>query len=317
MELRHLTYFVAVAEELSFTRAAERLGIAQSPVSEQIKKLERELGVELFERTTRSVRLTDVGRTFYADAAALLDDSKRAAENARLAGGGKLGRLALAFTGSATYELMPLLVSAYTQRYPNVALEVRSEMLTPAQVEGLIDGSISVGLLRPPVSAEGLVIEVLRHEPLVALLPVSHSLASRVTVHLADLRDEPFISYPSRPPSSVYQAVTAACQQAGFSPKVRQEVPETSSLVALVAAGLGVALAPASVRHLRINGVTHRPLAESSNATIALAAAYKAGAVPPVVRGYLETARAVLRSQKDPSPGPRFEDDATSLPDTI
>ena len=317
MELRHLSYFVAVAEELSFTRAAERLGIAQSPVSEQIKKLERELGVELFERTTRSVKLTDVGRTFYEEAAALLDASKRAADNARLAGSGKLGRLALAFTGSATYELMPQLVSAYSQRFPNVTLDVRSEMLTPAQVEGLLAGSISVGLLRPPVSAEGLVVEVLRHEPLIVLLPVTHPLASHVEVDLADLRNQPFISYPSRPPSSVYQAVVAVCKQAGFDPQVRQEVPETSSLVALVAAGLGVSLAPASVRHLRINGVTHRPLRGQPNATIPLAVAYRAGTVSPVVRGYLETARLLLASQKGPLPSPRFDDGQRSLPDSI
>jgi DNA-binding transcriptional LysR family regulator len=317
VELRHLSYFVAVAEELSFTRAAERLGIAQSPVSEQLKKLERELGVELFERTTRSVKLTDVGRTFYEEAAALLDASKRAAENARLAGSGKLGRLALAFTGSATYELMPQLVNAYSQRFPNVTLDVRSEMLTPAQVEGLLAGSISVGLLRPPVSAEGLVVEVLRHEPLIVLLPVTHPLASHVEVDLADLRDQPFISYPSRPPSSVYQAVVAVCKQAGFHPQVRQEVPETSSLVALVAAGLGVSLAPASVRHLRINGVTHRPLRGQPNATIPLAVAYRAGTVPPVVRGYLETARLLLASQKGPLPSPRFDEGQRSLPDSI
>ena len=137
MELRHLEYFVAVAEELSFTRAAERLTIAQSPVSQQIRKLEREIGTTLFDRTTRSVELTEAGRILYAEAIALLAASRRAADNARLAGQGHLGRLALAFTGSATYELMPLLVRAYTQRFPNVTLEVRSEMLTPAQVAGL------------------------------------------------------------------------------------------------------------------------------------------------------------------------------------
>src|SRR6266568_3921911 len=169
MELRHLEYFVAVAEELSFTRAAERLTIAQSPVSQQIRKLERELGTALFDRTTRSVELTEAGRILYAEAIALLAASRRAADNARLAGQGHLGRLALAFTGSATYELMPLLVRAYTQRFPNVTLEVRSEMLTPAQVGGLLEGSITVGLLRPPVAADGLVVEILRHEPLVAL----------------------------------------------------------------------------------------------------------------------------------------------------
>src|SRR4029077_8686332 len=179
MELRHLEYFVAVAEELSFTRAAERLTIAQSPVSQQIRKLERELGTALFDRTTRSVELTEAGRILYAEAIALLAASRRAADNARLAGQGHLGRLALAFTGSATYELMPLLVRAYTQRFPNGTLELRSEMLTPAQVGGLLEGSITVGLLRPPVAADGPVGAGLRHEPLVAVLARRGRGASR------------------------------------------------------------------------------------------------------------------------------------------
>ena len=317
MELRHLEYFVAVAEELSFTRAAERLTIAQSPVSQQIRKLERELGTDLFDRTTRSVGLTDAGRILYAEAIELLAASRRAADNARLAGQGRLGRLALAFTGSATYELMPLLVRAYAQRFPDVTLEVRSEMLTPAQVDGLLEGSISVGLLRPPVAADGLVVEVLRHEPLVALLPVTHPRATQINLELTDLRHEPFIGYPSSPPSSIYQAVIGACRQAGFTPTIRQEVAETSSLVALVAAGLGVALAPASVRHLRINGVTHRPLRGPAQATVMLAVAYKKGPVSPLVRGYLETTRAVMRTQKQPSPGPSFKPGESSRPESI
>lgn len=317
MELRHLEYFVAVAEELSFTRAAERLSIAQSPVSQQIRKLERELGTPLFDRTTRSVELTDAGRSLYGDAVAMLEAGRRAADNARLAGQGKVGRLTLAFTGSATYELMPLLVSAYAQRFPEVSLEIRSEMLTPEQVDGLLDDTVSVGLLRPPVNAEGLVVEVVRHEPLVVLLPVAHRLASRVNVDLAELRDEVFIGYPSSPPSSVHQALLAACRQAGFVPTIRQEVAETSSLVAMVAAGLGIAVAPASVRHLRIDGVTHRQLDASAGLAVPLALAYRAGRVSPLLRGYLETARAVLRVRKAPLPGPSFEPEEADRPETI
>jgi DNA-binding transcriptional LysR family regulator len=139
----------------------------------------------------------------------------------------------------------------------------------------------------------------------------------RINLELTDLRDEPFIGYPSSPPSAMHQAVTAACRQAGFTPRIRQEVAETSSLVALVAAGLGIALAPASVRHLRINGATHRPLRGPAQATVMLAVAYKKGPVSPLIRGYLETTRAVLRSQKQPSPGPSFKPEAPSLPESI
>jgi DNA-binding transcriptional LysR family regulator len=315
VELRHLEYFVAVAEELNFTRAAERMAIAQSPMSQQIRKLEKELGVELFERTTRSVALTPAGRLFYEEASALLASARRAADNVRLAGQGQLGRLALGFTGSAAYDLMPQLISAYTQRYPKVLLDVRSEMFTPPQVRALLEGSLSVGLLRPPVNAEGLVVETLREEPLIVLLPVNHPLATRVSVNLAELADEVFISYPRSPASSVFQSLEAACRQAGFTPLIRQEVAETSSLVALVAAGLGIALAPASVRHLRINGATHRPVT-GTDITLPLAVAYKAGPVDPLVRGYLETARAVVRKHKPASGGPTFRDEV-DLPDSV
>lgn len=316
MELRHVEYFVAVAEELSFTRAAERLSMAQSPISEQIRKLERELDATLFIRTTRSVQLTPAGLIFYDQATALLAAAKRAADSARLAGQGRLGRLALGFGGSATYELMPQLIRGYKQRYPDVVLEVRSEMLTPAQVDGLLDDSLSVGLLRPPVNAEGLVVEVLREDPLVALLPVSHPLASRVDLSLQDLRDEPFISYPSSPPSSVYLTVMNAFHQAGINPRIHQEVAETSSLVALVAAGLGVALAPAPARHLRIPGVAHRPLRKPA-IMMPLALAYKVGPVSPLVRGFLETARAVVRTQRPISATPILSRSEQDVPDTV
>jgi len=316
VELRHVEYFVAVAEELSFTRAAERLNMAQSPISEQIRKLERELETTLFIRTTRSVELTPAGRLFYEQATALLASAKRAADSARLAGKGRLGRLAVGFGGSATYDLMPQLIRAYKQRYPDVVLEVRSEMLTPTQVAGLLDDTLSVGLLRPPVNADGLVVEVVREDPLVVLLPVSHPLASRVELTLGDLRDQPFISYPSSPPSSVFLTVMSAFRQAGVSPHIHQEVAETSSLVALVAAGLGIALAPAPTRHLRIPGVTHRPLKEPA-ITMPLAMAYKTGPVSPLVRGFLETVRSVMRTQRPISPVPILVEPEPYLPDTV
>ena len=316
MELRHIEYFVAVAEELSFTKAAQRLSMAQSPISEQIRKLERELDTQLFERTTRSVELTPAGRLFYEHAQPLLRAAERAADSARLAGQGRLGRLSLAFGGTATYELMPLLLRAYRQHHPEVVLQVRTEMLTPPQAAGILDGTISVGLVRPPVNAEGLVVEVVREDPVVVLLPERHPLASRVDLDLGELRDEAFISYPSAPASAVFLTVMAACRQAGFSPQIQQEVAETSGLVALVASGLGLALAPAPVRHLRIPGVTHRPL-RTPGISVPLALAYREGPVPPIVRGYLETARSVLRTRRPISPIPIFQHDDPDQPDTV
>lgn len=291
-----MRYFVAVAEEKNFTRAAERLMIAQSPLSQQIKKLEHELGVELFVRTTRSVELTHAGSVFYDRARLLLARSDEAIADAKKAAEGQLGRLSLGFTGTATYELLPALVRAFQDRNPDVQLDLHSEMLTPSQVEGLLEGRIDVGVLRPPVNAEGLVVEVVRQEPLVLAMPTQHPLAGARSLSLADLADEPFISYPSDPPSSVYSVVVEAYRRAGFVPKVRQELAETASMVAMVAAGMGIALVPESVRQLRINGATFRQLT-SPQVTVQLALAYREGQVSPVVRRYLETARAVVRSR--------------------
>ncbi|MQA87985.1 MAG: LysR family transcriptional regulator [Streptosporangiales bacterium] len=317
MELRHVRYFVAVAEERSFTRAAERLRVAQSPLSQQIRKLERELGVELFVRTTRSVQLTHAGSVFYGRARRLLAGSDEAVTAAQKAARGELGRLSLGFTGSATYELLPALVRAYHERNPDVTLDLHSEMLTPAQVDALLEGRIAVGVLRPPVNAKGLVVEVLREEPIVVLLPVQHPAAASRVLDLKSLRDETFVGYPSKPPSTLHSVMVSACRQAGFVPAIRQEVAETATLVTLVAAGLGLALVPASVQHLRIEGATYRPIS-SPRVTVQLALAYREDAVNPLVRRYLEIARSVVRSrQRTPgpatAPSPVDEDDSFSL----
>lgn len=317
MELRHIRYFVAVAEARSFSRAAEALQVAQSPLSQQIRKLERELDVRLFERTTRSVRLTHAGTVFYDRARRLLEGSVEAAEAAQRAARGELGRLAVGFSGSATYELLPAIARAYHERNPDVALELHGEMLTPAQVDGLLEERLAVGVLRPPVHAEGLVVETVRREPLVALLPTQHPAAGARQIELASLRDEPFLGYPSGPSSAMHGLVLQACRQAGFVPRVRQEAAETATLVALVAAGLGVALVPASVRHLRIDGVAYQPLAPPVT-EVSLAFAYREGEVGPLVRGFLETARSVVRSRERVAVSPPVslpDDEAFLLPE--
>ncbi|RZL20869.1 MULTISPECIES: LysR family transcriptional regulator [unclassified Rhodococcus (in: high G+C Gram-positive bacteria)] len=295
MELRHMKYFVTVVDEGSFTRAAERLSVAQSPVSHQVRKLERELGVTLLERTTRSIALTEAGRVFYNRCVSLLAAAEDAVESARKADRGEIGSLSLGFIGSATYELMPNLVRAYRERSPYVELTLRSEMLSPAQVDALLDGTLSVGLLRPPVKAPEIVVELLRNEPLMAVVPVQHRLATYTAIDLDDLAGENFIGY--RAPSTMYDTLINTCAQAGFMPIIRQHVGETATLVAMVAAGLGVSLAPESIRHLRMNGVTYRPL-RSPETAVPLALAYHKDAVGPLTRRYLDIARTVLRSKK-------------------
>ena len=313
MELRHIRYFVAVAEQRSFSRAAEQLRLAQPPLSQQIRKLEKEIGVELFVRTTRSVSLTHAGEVFYERVRPMLRDGDAAIQAAQRAARGELGVLSVGFTGSATYALLPALTRAHRDRFPGVSLEPRGEMLTSAQVDGLQRGQIQVGLLRPPVTSADLVVEVVRREPLVALLPVRHPLAGDRQVRLSALRDEPFLSYPSSPVSSVQGVALEACRAAGFVPEVLQEVAETATMVALVAGGLGVSLVPASTQQLHIGGAVYRPLADPVP-EVALALAYRAGPVSPLVRRFLETARSVIRSRDrtapTASPAPREPVDA-------
>ncbi|MEU8632594.1 LysR family transcriptional regulator [Amycolatopsis sp. NPDC048633] len=293
MELRHLRYFVAVAEECHFGRAADRLHMAQPPLSHQIKQLETELGVELLIRTTRRVQLTSAGRQYLDRARAVLAAVEAAGVEAGRIAAGEVGRVAIGFTGSATYELLPSLARVLRQEMPGIELDLKGEMLTPVQVAMLVEESLDIGFLRPPVREPGLVVRVLRREPLIAALPAHHPLTERATVRLADLRDEPFVCYPSRHRSVVYDAVFDACQYAGFVPSVVQEVGETATLVSFVAAGVGVALVPASVRHLQITGAQYRPLAGTTR-EVELAVAVREGDCSPHVAKVLSRTHSLV-----------------------
>lgn len=293
MELRHLRYYVAVAEERHFGRAAERLHMAQPPLSQQIRQLEAELGVALLTRTTRKVELTGAGELFLARARAILASTQAAAADAVRAGQGELGRLALGFTGSATYELLPSLARVLREELPGLTLELHGEMLTPRQVAALHEGWLDVAFLRPPVRDPDLAVHVVRREPLIVAVPEHHRLAGAAALPLAQLREEPFVSYPSQHRSVVYDAVLDACGRAGFHPRIVQEVGETSTLVAFVAAGLGVALVPASVRHLQITGAVYRPLAGTTQ-EVALALAHRAGDPSPALAQVLARVRSFV-----------------------
>lgn len=274
MELRHLRYFLAVAEERHFGRAAERLHMASPPLSHAVKQLEVELGVTLFERTTRRVDLTPAGEMLLERARGILAAVESTRTDVPRAEAGDLGRIAMGFTGSATYELLPRLSRVLREELPDVEVELFGEMLSPRSVAGLVDGSLDLAFLRPPVREAGLAVHVIRQEPLIAVLPEQHPLARLPAVPLAGLAEEPFVSYPSHFWSVVHDAVLDACRKAGFEPQHKHEVGETSTLVAFVAAGLGVALVPASVRHLQITGAVYRPLAGTTE-EVALALAYR------------------------------------------
>jgi len=294
MELRHLRYFVAVAEEQHFGRAAQRLHIAQPPLSQQIRRLETELGVRLLTRTTRRVELTAAGERYLVRARGVLAAIEAAGVEAQQVSVGEVGRAAIGFVGSATYEVLPTLARALRRDLPGITLDLRGEMLTPDQESALLDESLDLGFLRPPVRDPRLEVRILRSEPLIAVLAEHHPLARASSVALADLRAEPFIGYPAHRRSTVHEAVLDACSEAGFAPVALQEVAETSTLVAFVAAGLGVALVPESVRHLHITGAVYRPLTGTAR-RVELAAATVRGRNQPAVARVTALAEHLLR----------------------
>ncbi|MCK8646695.1 LysR substrate-binding domain-containing protein [Mycobacterium colombiense] len=297
-ELRHLRYFRAVAEELHFGRAAERLHIAQPPLSQQIRQLERALGVTLLVRTTRKVELTPAGAAYLKRAVSILGAVDEARAQAQRIAEGTEGRLAIGCVGSATYSLLPRLARALREALPSVDVSVRGEMLAPAQITALLAGEIDLALLRPPVEQEGVVLEPVRRDRLLAALPDGHALATRTELNVDDLRDEEFIAHAGHGRSIMNSVVAAICADAGFAPRVRHEVEETSTLVTFVAAGLGVAIVPDRTAALDIAGVCYRPLVPDELA-VDLVAAHAAHAHSPLIDKVIEVLHAVENGSCD------------------
>lgn len=290
MELRHLRYFRAVAEDLHFGRAAERLHIAQPPLSQQIRQLERELDVALFTRSTRRVELTPAGSAYLKRAIAVLDEVEDAGQQARRIAAGTEGHLSIGCVGSATYSILPRLVRVLRDELPLVDISIRGEMLAPAQLDALRAGDIDVALLRPPISDGAIRAEVLRRDRLIAALPAEHPLTQRSTVALGDLRDEDFIAHAGQGRSVMGGLLVAVCADAGFAPHIRHEVSETSTLVTLVAAGVGVAVVPEPTADLDIAGVIYRQFAPASLGIDLVVASLR-----DVQTGPVEQALGVLR----------------------
>jgi DNA-binding transcriptional LysR family regulator len=294
MELRHLRAFAAVAEELHFGRAAARLHIAQPPLSQQIKYLERDLGVQLLERTTRQVRLTNAGAVFLEHARRVLAEADRARESVLLTERGERGEIRVGLTGATTWRLLPRMTRAYRARYPLVRLELHPSVFSGAQISGLLDGGIDVSLLRAPVPAP-LASRTLLDEELVAVLPDDHPLAARTSIPLADLAEENFVSYPDRQGSNLRDTAMRACAAVGFWPRVVQEAQDTYTVVALVAAAVGVALLPASAQWLHFEGVAFRRVT-GADVRAPVSLTWRAGDESPVLAGFLSIAREIFPS---------------------
>jgi DNA-binding transcriptional LysR family regulator len=270
VEVRHLRYFVTVAEELHFGRAAERLHMAQPPLSQQIRQLETQLGFQLFHRTQRRVSLTEAGQVFLQHSQDLLQQLERAIEAGRQASRGEVGKLAIGFVSSATYSLLPPILHEFRDRVPQVNLTLR-ELTTDQQVRWLAENRLDVGFIRPPIDDPQLRTQVILQEPLVVALPHRHPLAQTPRIPLASLATEPFILFPRRLAPGLYDQVISLCQSAQFSPKVVQEAIQMQTIVGLVAANMGVAIVPVSIQNLGRTGVVYRPLQETTpQAAIAL-----------------------------------------------
>lgn len=270
-ELRHLRYFVAVAEELHFGRAAARLNIAQPPLSQQIKQLEQLIGTQLFRRTSRRTELTPAGSVLLEHARRILAAAEHAAEAARRAGRGELETLMIGFTDSAALSVLPAIVRRFRAERPDVHLEL-SEGSTQAQLEALERAAVDVVVVRGPVPNPSLRTEILLREPFVLAVPADHALAGRRSTKLSALAKEPFVLFPRHLAPEFHDQLIAMCIRAGFSPEVRAEGAEYQTILSLVAAGIGVSLVPASVRNLGRAGVAFLALSDVRNlATIVLA----------------------------------------------
>lgn len=294
MELRHLRYALAIAEHRHFTRAAKALGIGQPPLSQQIKILEEELGVRLFHRLTRGVELTEAGRAFMPLAQSAVQAAEQAAAAAQRAARGEIGGLSIGFTSSASFNpIVPGIIGRFREGFPTLAISL-VEQTTTRLLESLADGALDIAFLRPALGeTDGLATRRLPDEDLWVALPARHRLAGADALDLLDLAGEPFILYPRSNGRLLYDTIIAACRNAGFSPRIAQEAPQMASTVNLVAAGVGVALVPESMRQLHAQGVEYARIAGNGPKAQLVVAHRREGPMPPAVRNFMGVVAAL------------------------
>ena len=297
MELRHIRYFLAVAEERNFTRAAARLGIGQPPLSLQIRDLEAEVGTALFHRVPHGAELTEAGAAFLAAVAAIPGQAAGAVKLAQRAARGETGRLSLGFTGTAALNpLIPEAIRAFRRAYPEVVLTL-TEANSVALVEGLLEGRLQVAILRPAATDPAeLAVHNLADEPLVAALPATHAAAALPgPIDLAQLAADPLILTPRAIGTSLHDVAVGACRAAGFEPSLGQPAPQIASILSLVSAELGVSLVPVSMCQLGMRGVVYRRLCDPEP-TVGLAVAYPRYRPPQPVLNFDRVIRQAARA---------------------
>ena len=299
MEFKQIRTFVALTECLHFGHAAEQLGIAQPHVSRRIKQLEDDLGVTLFLRNRRNVKLTEAGRVFLGEARRMLADAELARERTRESALGRRGRINLSLIASAMLGVLPAILHAFRSTRPDVHLSVR-ELDSAAQFEALAAETTDVAFVHPPPRLAPAFSQItLERDPLVAVLPVSHPLAKAPSIALADLAEDPWIMFPRDNATAIYDRIMATCERAGFAPRVVQEAGPVPTRLGLVASGFGVHLVHKAWEIMRYPGIVYVPV--HPTATIAHSCCWRKGDPNPILRTFLEVVREHRTVERDRS----------------
>jgi len=292
VELRHLRYFLAVAEELHFGHAADRLHMAQPPLSQQIRQLEAWVGYALFTRTSRSVRLTSAGIELQKRLLQTLAKLENDVRATRLIARGQSGAIDVGFIESSILTSLPTLLSRYRLQHPDVLLRLH-EFYTSSLIEALRDGRADVGFVRDAGNAAGLTIERVLSEEFVAIVPTTHTLARRESIAIRELKDEPFVLFSQAIGSNAWQKTIGLCEDAGFRPDIVQEAPQWLTILQLVGAGIGVTIAPRCVSQIAIKSVVALEL-KDVRVRSDIELAFRTAEVCPCTAGFLKLARAAF-----------------------
>ncbi|WP_349605339.1 MULTISPECIES: LysR family transcriptional regulator [Cupriavidus] len=290
MDVRQMRYFLAVAEELNFGRAAERLHMAQPPLTRQIRALEEQIGTRLFERGNRGTELTEAGKRLLQDVPNILALTQLAEEQARLAGAGLLGRLDVGIFSAGILNVVPRLLARFHTARPEVQISLHN-MTKSEQITALRERRITVAFNRLVPEEEDLIVESVLREPYLVALFEGHALCSRAAISIADLDNEPMILYPNIPLHGLAQEVAEAFRLAGARLRVEQEVEDVVTCVALVASRFGLAITTESAANLRLPGVVYKPLRDPRLRDIELSCVYRRGDTSPVLQGFLGIVR--------------------------
>lgn len=294
MELRHLRYFVAVAEERHFGRAAERVGIGQPPLSQQIQALERELGTQLIRRIPRNIELTDAGEVLLREARLILAQAEHAIACVGRASRGELGKLRIGLTPDTSFNAcITEAVGAFQKLYPDILITLREED-SERLFHALTEGHIDVAFVRPPAHDDRLTLDRLFDEPMVVAVPLNHPLATATTLLMASLAEEAFIVVPCTIAPAAHDLIIDACRAAGFVPRIVQEAPQLATAVNLVAAGIGLTVVPASLGHVHAQEVAYKSVADAT-LTIEICLASRRGEPAVAVRNFIKMMRKVAQ----------------------